>query len=108
MRRHAISAAVLSFGLAAFPVRASRLEAPRPRLDAPTPAARASQAECGELALQVALAKARLETRELRTGTAPEALFASAELIKAQYTRRAGCVVTMTLPLERIRRLAGR
>lgn len=115
MRRHALSAAVLSFGLAAFPVRASRLEAPRtlppaarPSQPPPASAARSGRAECAELAVQVALAKARAETDELRAGASPESLFASAELIKARYTRGAGCVVTVTLPLERIRRLAGR
>lgn len=107
MKNRVIAVALLALTLTTLPVGAARFDVPRP---VPGPAAppRPTRAECGRLALKVALAKARAEQRELRSGASAAELFAASELIKAEYTRREGCVVTVSLPLERLQKLSER
>ena len=96
--------------------------APRPKR---RPAAKLSQEECLGLATKAALAKARAELGEVMGGS-PDDLqavsaalassskaseqirrtFAASELIVSEYSAKRECVVTVKLPIERLRSLS--
>ena len=118
-----------SLGLLLAPAGISRSQAPRPlalrpAAIAPPPAARATRSECSDIAVTLALAKARRELDALlpradgdpaavtaamaadsRVADAVARTFASSDLVKSEYTRGGDCVVTVRLPLDRLRRL---
>ena len=110
---------------------ASRLQgavpAPRKPAHAPrkTPPAPLDAEKCGDLALQATIAKARMEMRAVlpqaqndlagisaamnadrRVSDGIKRTFGDADLIKAEYSSKGGCVVTLKLPLDRLRLLA--
>lgn len=118
-------------GLLLAPAGVSRSQAPRPiaaRIFLPPPlpaAARATRAECSDFAVVLAVAKARRELDALlpeadgdpakvatamaadkRVADAVARTFASADLVKSEYVSGGSCIVTVRLPLERLRRLS--
>lgn len=121
--------AVAAIGLLLAPAGISRSQAPRPlalrpAAVTPPPAARATRSECSDIAVTLAVAKARREldallpsaggdpaavtaamTADSRVADAVATTFASSDLVKSEYTRGGGCVVTVRLPLDHLRRL---
>ena len=128
-RRHGLAIAA-ALGVLLAPAGVSRSQAPRaivlrPAAVTPPPAARATRSECSDFAVTLAVAKARRELDALlpRAGGDPAAVspamhaasrvanavartFAASDLVKSEYTGAGGCIVTVRLPLDRLRRLS--
>lgn len=131
MRQHALAAKLLILFLTGMPVSASGPLMPPALAPLPSPAraprrpaeAPVRRAECGRMAVDAVLAKARAELRDLGMRPDPAAIarrmesdpefarrvaetFANSDLIVSRYGRRGGCEVTVRLPLDKLRRLA--
>lgn len=106
-----------------LPSLALRARPPVGRIPA---AARVSRSQCADLAVKLAVAKARAEMSALlpassadpdavaqamasdrRFARRVEQVFGASDLIKSEYSAGRGCVVTVQLPLDRLQLLAG-
>ena len=119
-------ASLVVIAAAVHPVGAARFDgAPVPR-----PAARRAPTtlraeDCSEFSLRVAVAKAQAEMRALlpagdggpaaieramnadaRFSARVQRVFGGSDIVKSEYTRREGCVVTVRLPLDRLQALS--
>lgn len=117
MKIKSLLASLLLLSSSAVTVSAARLTAPRaPKISAST---------CSDLPLRVALLKAQEEMRALLPGKAGpgevqramesdpgfnrrvKEVFATSDVVKSEFSRDGGCVVTVKLSLDRLQSLTG-
>jgi hypothetical protein len=110
---------------APFPVSAARGVAVSATA-APSRSAKSAASDCSDMSLRVALAKARAEMSAILPGSNGDAAafegamnsdadfnervkgaFGNADLIKSEYSRGGGCVVTVQLSLAALQGLSG-